>query len=302
LSWTDNSLKETQFTIQRATDANFTAGLTTFNYVNPSTVAPNAVTFQDTNARRDTSYWYRVFAIGNPVGDLLTAGFPTMAADSVSTNALQVSVGAPTTQGPANPTNLVATVQAGPQVRLTWRDNATNETGFVVERCTGVGCTNFAQTALPGPRNGTGNVNYTDTTVTAGNTYSYQVWAVNAIGRSAAPTNLAAAAIPAIPAAPTSFTVQALKNPTGNRYTATLIWGYTTEPPNPAPTSFTIERATNATFTRGRNTSTASGAARGDTQTLNPNTTYYYRIRANSNISGSSAWKNALPFPIRTGP
>jgi len=32
------------------------------------------------------------------------------------------------------------------------------------------------------------------------------------------------------------------------------------------------------------------------------NTVYYYRIRANNNISGSSAWVHALPFPIRTGP
>ena len=56
---------------------------------------------------------------------------------------------------------------------LTWRDNATNETGFVVERCTGrSNCTNFAQIATPGPRNNTGNVTYVDTTVTAGNSYS----------------------------------------------------------------------------------------------------------------------------------
>ena len=31
LTWTDNSIKEAGFTIQRATDANFTTGLTTFN-------------------------------------------------------------------------------------------------------------------------------------------------------------------------------------------------------------------------------------------------------------------------------
>jgi hypothetical protein len=36
------------------------------------------------------------------------------------------------------------------------------------------------------------------------------------------------------------------------------------------------------------------------TQTVARNTVYYYRIRANNNISGSSAWKNALPFPILT--
>ena len=146
----------------------------------------------DTTVANNTAYWYRVFAIGNPVGDTQaypgSLGFPTMSADSVS-NTLPVTVGTPTTAVPANPTLLTATVQAGPQVSLTWRDNATNETGFAVERCTGAGCTNFAQIATPGPRNGTGNVTYVDTTVTAGNTYFYRVWAVNAVGRSATPTN-----------------------------------------------------------------------------------------------------------------
>ena len=35
---------------------------------------------------------------------------------------------------PAAPTHLTATLSAGPRVSLTWRDNATSETGFVVER------------------------------------------------------------------------------------------------------------------------------------------------------------------------
>jgi hypothetical protein len=122
LNWTDNSLKEARFTIQRATNADFTQGLTTFNYVNPSTVVPNTVTFVDGNARRDTQYWYRVFAIGPVVGDTTIypsspLGFPTMSADSVS-SAVEVLVGAaPGT--PTAPTNLTATLQIGPQVSLT---------------------------------------------------------------------------------------------------------------------------------------------------------------------------------------
>jgi hypothetical protein len=222
-----------------------------------------------------------------------------MSADSVS-NALAVLVGTPTALLPANPTLLSTTVQAGPQVRLQWRDNATNETGFAVERCTGAGCTTYAQIAAPGPRNNTGNVTYLDTTVTAGNTYLYRVFAVNAIGPSALPTNATSAVVPPIPAVPTSFTVSVVKtnpnNPNSN-YTATLTWATVTN-----PTNFTIQRARNATFTTGLASFTPSGAARSLTQTVNNNTTYYYRIRANNNISGSSAWKNALPFPIRTGP
>ncbi len=303
LTWTDNSLKEAQFTIQRATNAAFTTGLATFTYVNPSTVVPNTVTYTDRNVPNNAAYWYRVFAIGSPVGDTQaypgSLGFPVLSADSVS-NTATVQVGTSTTAVPANPTLLNATVQAGPQVSLTWRDNATNETGFAVERCTVVppatACGNFAQIATPGPRNNTGNVTYVDTTVTAGNTYFYQVWAVNAVGRSASPTNPTSAIVPAIPAAPTAFTVAAVKAG-GNNYTATLTWQAVTN-----PTNFTIQRATNATFTRNLATFTPAGAARSLTQTVTRNTTYYYRIRANNNPGGSSAWTNALPFPIRTGP
>jgi hypothetical protein len=216
-----------------------------------------------------------------------------MAADSVS-NTLSVQVGTPTTEVPADPTLLNATVQAGPQVRLTWRDNATNETGFVVERS--INGVDFVQIATPGPRNGTGNVAYVDTTVTAGNTYFYRVFAVNAIGRSVNPTNVDNAIVPAVPLAPTNFRVSVVNIP-GPNYSATLTWQAVTN-----PTNFTIQRATNATFTRNRANFTVSGAARSLTQTINRNTTYYYRIRANDSISGSSAWTNALPFPIRTGP
>jgi hypothetical protein len=296
LTWTDNSIKEAGFTVQRASDFNFTTGLRSFN------VAENAVGYSDTTVANNAAYWYRVLAIGNKVGDTATypgsLGFPTMTADSAS-NIMPVVVGTPTTAVPADPTLLNATVQAGPQVRLTWRDNANNETGFVVERCTVVppatSCSNFAQIAVTAA--GGGAETYIDTAVTVGNTYFYQVWAVNALGRSVNPTNTDSATVPAVPAVPANFRVRAVKNATGPNYTATLTWASATN-----PTNFTIQRATNATFTANLRTFTPAGAARNLTQTVNRNTTYYYRIRANDSISGSSAWSNALPFPIRTGP
>jgi hypothetical protein len=83
----------------------------------------------------------------------------------------------------------------------------------------------------------------------------------------------------------------------GNNYTATLRWTDTAT----NETGFTIQRATNSTFTTGLSSSTAAANATTLTQTVTRNTTYYYRIRAN-NTGGSSAWTNAQPFPIRTGP
>jgi hypothetical protein len=261
--------------------------------------------YTDTNPARSSTYYYRVWAKGEVVGDVTMAGFPTMSADSVSPPSPKVDTFA-TATAPAVPTNLTATPQAGPRVSLTWRDNANNETGFKVERCSFVPpaspCTNFAPIAQPGPRNNTGNVTYIDATVTGGNSYLYRVAAFNATNEP--PTSLpltyvtlgTAVVIQAIPPAPPTFTVAAARG-NGNNDTATLSWTWTA-PINPA--NFTIQRATNLTFTTGLTSFTPAGTARSLTQSVNRNTVYYYRIRANNNVGDSSAWTNALPFPILT--
>jgi hypothetical protein len=140
-------------------------------------------------------------------------------------------------------------------------------------------------------------VTYADATVTVGKTYSYRVKAVNAVGSSAYTNIVLNVSVPVFPAVPTGATVTAVAVVGTSNYAATLNWSYA--PGNPA--SFTIQRATNVTFTKGLNVSTVAGLNRTTTQTVNNNTTYYYRIRAND-VGGSSAWTNASPFPIRTGP
>ncbi len=304
LFWQDNSFKEIRFTVERATDANFTTGLRTFNRVNPDPAVPSQVTFTDTTVPRNGSFWYRVWAIGPVVGDTQTAGFPTESANTVSST---VAVQLGTSPVPAAPTSLLASAAAGPVVNLTWTDWATNETGFVVERCLGAGCgtaltvppgINWIQIAAMGPRASRGLVNFVDSTVAIGGVYEYQVKAV--IGTSSsAYTNIAAVTVPAIPFAPATFTASATKNTGLTTYTATLFWSLATLEPNPA--SFTIQRSTRANFTTGLSTMTVAGNLLSATQIVNPNTTYYFRIRAN-NSSASSTWRNATPFPVRTGP
>ena len=69
------------------------------------------------------------------------------------------------------PSNLQANAISATQINLTWQDNTTDETGFIVERCQGAGCTNFAQIATVGA-----NVtSYANTGVTANTSYSYRV-------------------------------------------------------------------------------------------------------------------------------
>jgi len=302
LNWVDNSSQEAGFTVQRALDATFASGLVTVATVPASAGTGATVTYRDTSPSRSSIYYYRVLANGEVVGDATMAGFPTMSADSVSNTAGPINTFA-TATGPAAPTNLTATPQAGPKVSLTWRDNANNETGFVVERCSFVSpattCSNnFAPIASPGPRNNTGNVTYIDATVTGGNSYLYRVAAYNAGGPSAYATLGTAVVIPVIPAAPATLTVAAVKA-NGNNYTATLTW---TVPPTGAPASYTIQRANNLSFTTGLSTSTVAGNLTTVNQIVTKNTVYYYQIRANNSIGNSSAWTNALPFPIRTGP
>ena len=59
--------------------------------------------------------------------------------DSDYSNTVEASTPFP----PPAPTNLTATANGFKlQVDLAWQDNATTETGYTIERCTGSGCAN----------------------------------------------------------------------------------------------------------------------------------------------------------------
>jgi hypothetical protein len=292
LQWTDNSTDETNFTVQRSTSITGTwSTLTKFVSTTRAGIGSTAA-YTDTAVTGNTTYYYRVIA-SNHVGTTASSGFtqpvatgfPTMNADSNPSNIASAT----TTTIVAAPTNLVAAVLSGLRVQLTWRDNATNETGFVIERSVNGGA--FTQLTTRGARAGTGNVSYTDSTVTAGNTYTYQVKAVR--GTLSSPYSNTATATVAIPAAPSNFTVTAVAN--GGTATVTLTW--TDNSNNEA--GFRIQRATNATFTAGLQTQTVGANTTTRVETRSRNRTYYYRIQA-FNAQGASAWVNATPFPILT--
>ena len=136
---------------------------------------------------------------------------------------------------------------------------------------------------------------YIDATVTGGNSYLYRVAAFNAGGTSAFVTLATAVAIQAIPAAPTSFTVAAVKA-NGNNDTATLTWAARRQSDqlhDPACQQPRLHDGPDAPLR-------LRAPPESLTQTVNRNTVYYYRIRANNSVGDSSAWTNALPFPIRT--
>src|SRR5712691_559653 len=81
---------------------------------------------------------------------------------------------------PAAPGNLVANAVSSSQINLTWTNNATNQTGFKIERKTGAAGT-YAQIGTT-----TGNVTiYNDGSLSAATQYFYRVRATNLGGDSA---------------------------------------------------------------------------------------------------------------------
>jgi len=88
---------------------------------------------------------------------------------------------------PAAPTNLSATAVSRSQINLAWSDNASDETGFRVERSTNGGSFTVVK-SLPT----TDVTSYSDTGLARNTTYTYRVLATNATGDSA-PSNSASA-------------------------------------------------------------------------------------------------------------
>ncbi len=200
LTWTDNSVSETNFTIQRATDANFTIGLTNFTVAGsvPNNATGGTIGFTDTAVAASTTYYYRVIAT-NKVGDTTVypapaVGFPAMSVNSAPSNAV-------TAGPPADPPSNLNASQPDPAnsapVVLNWTDNSPNvpnppnfnaETSFTVQRSTNGGGTWITRATLPA-----NTVTYTDPTsgkngVKRGTTYMYRILANNIFGSSTSNT------------------------------------------------------------------------------------------------------------------
>ena len=284
VGWNDNSINETGFVVQRSSDGTtWTDAVTDLSPLGqPNTHGPRSATDPGSNAA--APYLYRVVA-QNTVG--YGSEFPALTVKSVSASA--------GVNPPAAPTNLTAALAFGPVVNLTWRDNATNEADFVVERSPD-GVT-FTQVGTVPARNNTGTVSYADATAAPGATYTYRVAAANVAGTSAYSTT-ASVVIPPAPATPT--TLSAVNGTSqGSQRSVVLTWTAATT----NVTGFTVQRATDAAFTTGVASVNAGATATSLTMTsLTRNTSYYIRIRANDGPFVSSGWLNATPFPILTLP
>ena len=268
LSWSDNANNETGYKIERATDGK------TFSPL--AGTGPNGAFNRNTNLTPGRLYYYRVYAV-NAAGS--SAYSNVVSATTTSTG------GTPTP--PAAPTGLAASTASSSTIHLLWSDNASNETGYRVERSAdGVNFTFLINLGV--------NVNAWDNTgLTAATKYYYRVQAIGS-PTSSAFSNIASATTqfgttPGVPAAPTHLT---LKASTSVANAIDLFWidNATNE------TGYKIERSTDGT-----NFSPLAGG--GPNTTFNRNTgltpgkKYYYRIYA-VNAAGNSLFSNVASLVL----
>lgn len=160
LAWSDNSANEEGFDIFSCDGSGCN------DFLPIGRVGANTSGYSDTGLNPSTVYGYQVRAY-NSAGN---SGYSNMA--------YGITQNPP--QRPSAPSGLVATGVSRTKISLSWTDTSTNETGFKVERCSGAGCTNFAQIATVGAN----TTVYTNSGLRRGTTYTYRVKAYNAVGYS----------------------------------------------------------------------------------------------------------------------
>jgi hypothetical protein len=218
--------------------------------------------------------------LGNPTG-IDHDTYPATSADSARTmnntagTVAQFRASASTI--PNAPSGMSAIGFSDSRIDLTWTDNSSDETGFVIERSTDN--TNWAQLATIGA-NTTATASYSDTGLPASTLYWYQVKATNSAGSSSySNPDSGRTNDPPLPPETPSLTASAVS---GERID--LSWNNVSN-----QTGYRIERSLKEV--EGYSTvanPTADSTSYSDTG-LNLSTLYYYHIYATNNGGDSGA-------------
>ncbi|MBI5664121.1 MAG: DUF2341 domain-containing protein, partial [Nitrospirae bacterium] len=149
LTWTDNTPDETGFTIERCggTDCN--------DFAEIAVVGANINSYSDQTLIPAIVYSYRVKAYKTA-----TCGWDTGYSNTSSDSASILT-----------PSGLTATAINTTRIDLAWGDNTTSESGFVIERCSGEGCSDFAEIGSASSNATT----YSDTAACNATSYTYRV-------------------------------------------------------------------------------------------------------------------------------
>ncbi len=155
VAWEDISSNETAFALWRKGGG--------ADWARIAVLPPNMTFFADSGLASDTTYTYRLRAVG-----------PGGASDWTP----EVMAATTPPPPPPAPTELVATPASALAINLNWHDNSLTETAFAVWRKTGAGA--YARVAVV-PTN---THVFSDTGLTPGTSYSYQVRAIGMGGAS----------------------------------------------------------------------------------------------------------------------
>jgi hypothetical protein len=189
------------------------------------------------------------------------------------------------TQAPTAPTGLSATAASSSQINLSWTASTDNVavTNYLVERCSGAGCSTFTQVATP-----TGT-SYNDTGLAASNSFTYRVRAQDAVPNLSAYSSTATATTQA------AGDTQAPTQPSGLAATAAsstqinLTWTASTD--NVAVTAYRVERCSGAGCSTFTQVAAPTGTSYNDTA-LSASTSYTYRVRAQDVVPNFSTYSS----------
>ena len=163
-----------------------------------------------------------------------------------------------------DPSNLVATAVSGTQVNLTWQDNSAGESDFHIER---YGSTGWTQIGAVGAN----ITNYSDTTLSCGNTYYYRVRAHwHSESWYSGYSNVASATIIGQLCSPSSLTTTVVSLAQGN-----LTW----QDNSPDESDFHVEHSPNGS-TSWTEIITVGANITNTAVSLNCSISNYYRVRA----------------------
>ena len=221
----------------------------------------STVGYIDTNVSSGQTYYYYVTA-GNSVG--------------TSPHSNEASA---TPQG-ANPVTNLKAAPGNAAITLTWTASA-NATGYVIYR----GTASSGESYLTSVGAVTTD---TDTGLTNGQTYFYEVAATTASGTGPL-SNEASAAPTSVPQAPTNLTYF-LTNPSGQSATINLTWNAV-----PGATSYTVWNMTYSRTVQGTTTTTGYTTTGGQGN-------YYRFVVSASNAAGQSGDSNQVQVYVPYGP
>lgn len=256
LAWLDNATDETGFEVEQSTDGT--------KYVKVGDLPANTITYQDKSLKSATKYWYRVRSKN-------ASGASAYSNVANATTLVIITI-------PKAPSALAATAASATQINLSWTDNASDETGFEVERS--ADALSFTKIADLGP-----NVtSYQHTGLMPATRYWYRVLAKNPAGKSAYSNIANATTQQVVPNAPSGLSATAASS-------TQIDLKWTDNAGN--ETGYQVERSPNGT-TFIKIADLSANASTYQSTGLAPATEYYYRVRA-INAVGASGYSNIGP-------